>query len=346
VPDTGLEPVDGPPAALLALQNMILGKWIAQAVSVAAKLGIADLVKDGPVACDELARANQVDVGALYRLLRALASVGVFIEVDDHAFGLTPMAEYLRSDVQGSLRAAATMAGEDWTWRPWGELYHSVKTGERAFDDIFGVPPFAYLAANASAAAIFDEAMTGWSMQNAHAVANAYDFSGIGTLMDVVGGHGYLLATILEANPSLRGILFDTAEVTEGAKAQIAAEKLTDRCTIVAGDFLATIPDGADACILKSVIHDWDDRQATTILQNCGRAVGPGGRVLLAEMVIPPGNDPHAGKLLDLEMLVMAGGRERTEAEFRDLLAAAGLRLARIVPTASPMCVIEGVVEA
>ena len=343
--DAGRVPAGGPPAPLLALQNLILGKWIAQAVSVAAKLGIADLLKDGPRDCDELARANQVDAAALYRVLRALASVGVFVEVDDHQFGLTPMAEFLRSDVQGSLRAVATMAGEDWTWRPWGELYRSVKTGERAFDQIFGVPPFDYLAENPGAAAIFDEAMTGWSMQNSVAVAEAYDFSGIGTLMDVGGGHGYLLATILKANPSLRGILCDTPGVTEGATARFEAEGLTDRCVVAAGDFFATIPAGADACILKSVIHDWDDEHAATILRNCRRAVGPGGRVLLAEMVIPPGSDPHVGKLLDLEMLVMVGGRERTEGEFRDLLAAAGLRMARVVPTRSPMCVIEGVVE-
>ena len=224
-------------------------------------------------------------------------------------------------------------------------MYKSVKTGERAFDDVFGMAPFAFLAGNPSAAAVFDEAMTGWSMQNSVAVAVAYDFSGIGTLMDVGGGHGYLLATILKANPSLQGILYDTAEVTEGAKTRIAAAGLTDRCRVASGDFFASIPDGVDACILKSVIHDWDDQSATRILQNCRRSVGSGGRVLLAEMVIPPGNDPHVGKLLDLEMLIMVGGRERTESEFRDLLAAAGLRLARIVPTSSPMCIIEGIVE-
>jgi hypothetical protein len=266
--------------------------------------------------------------------------------VADRQFGLTPMAEFLRSDVQGSLRAVATMAGEPWTWRPWGDLYRSVQTGEPAFDRIFGVPTFTYLAENPGAAAVFDEAMTGWSTENSAAVAAAYDFSGIGTLTDVGGGHGYLLATILKANPPLRGILFERPGVVEGAKARIAVEGLRDRCRVVTGDFFASVPDGGDACILKSVIHDWDDQQATTILQNCRRAVGPGGRVLLAEQVIPPGNDPHLGKLLDLEMLIMAGGQERTEAEFRDLLAAAGLRLTRVVPTASPMCVIEGVAEA
>ncbi len=333
------------PAPLLALQDLILGKWVSQAVSVAARLGVADLLRDGPRSCDELARANQVDETALYRLLRALASVGVFAEVEDRQFGLTPMAGFLRSDVPGSLRSVAMMAGADWTWRPWGDLYMSVKTGERAFDRIFGIPPFAYLSQHPSAASVFDEAMTGWSMQNAMAITAAYDFSGIGTLMDVGGGHGYLLARILKANPSLRGVLYERPEVVEGARTRLAAEGLDDRCEVAAGDFFASIPAGADACILKSVIHDWDDQEATTILRNCRQALPPGGRVLLAEMVIPPGNEPHIGKLLDLEMLVMAGGHERTEAQFRDLLAGAGLRMTRVIPTASPICVIGGVVE-
>lgn len=227
-------PETAPLASLLALQNLIMGKWVSQAVSVAAKLGIADLLKDGPRAVDDLARAAEVDATALHRLLRALAGVGVFVEEAGGRFALTPTAEFLRSDVQGSLRAVATMTGEEWTWRPWGELHRSVKTGEPAFEVVFGKPVFAYLAGNPDAAAVFDEAMTGWSMQNAQAVAAAYDFSGIDTLMDVGGGHGYLLATILKANPSVRGVLFETAEVGEGAKARFAAEGLVDRCQVVA----------------------------------------------------------------------------------------------------------------
>jgi len=339
-------PESQPPAALLELQNLITGKWVAQAVSLAAKLGIADSLKDGPRDCDELARMNQMDADALYRVLRALASVGVFVEGGDRKFALTPTAAFLRSDVPGSLRAVATMAGEDWTWRPWGDLYGCVKTGERAFDRAFGVPPFEYLAANPIAATVFDQAMTGWSMQNAHAVAAGYDFSKIGTLMDVGGGHGYLLATILKANPAARGVLYETPEVCEGARERFESEGLADRVRVVPGDFFASVPEGADACILKSVIHDWDDDPAAAILRNCAKAVGAGGRVLLAEMVIPPGNAPHPGKLLDLEMLVMVGGRERSEAQFRELFARAGLRLAGIHPTACPMCVVEGVVEA
>ncbi|WP_435007388.1 methyltransferase [Tundrisphaera lichenicola] len=334
-----------PTASFLALQNLILGKWVSQALSLAARLGIADSLKEGPRPCDELARMNQVDPDSLYRVLRALASVGVFTEAEDRRFALTPMAEFLRSDVQGSLRAVANMAGSEWTWRPWGELPWCVKTGEPAFEKTFGVPAFEYLARNPAAASVFDEAMTGWSMQNSRAVAAAYDFSGIGTLMDVGGGHGYLIATILKANPSLSGILFETSEVAEGAEARIESEGLAGRCRVVSGDFFAGIPEKADACILKSVIHDWDDGRASAILRNCREVVGAGGRVLLAEMVIPLGNDPHPGKLLDLEMLVMVGGHERTEEQFRELLAEAGFRMTRIVPTTSPTCVIEGVAE-
>jgi hypothetical protein len=237
------------------------------------------------------------------------------------------------------------MAGEDWTWRPWGKLEHCVRTGGRGFDEVFGVPPFDYLAKESAAASVFDAAMTGWSMHNAAAVASAYDFSGIGTLMDVGGGHGYLLATILKANPSLRGILFETPAVCEGAKSLVASEGLGDRCRVSAGSFFEPIPEKADACILKSVIHDWDDEQSTTILRHCRDAVGPGGRVLLAELVIQPGNGADFAKLLDLEMLVMAGGRERTEAEYRDLLATAGLHLARVVRTPSSTCVIESMAD-
>jgi SAM-dependent methyltransferase len=329
-------------APFLTLQDLIMGKWLAQAVGVAAKLGVADLLKDGPRSCEELADATQSNPTALYRVLRALASVGVFAEGDDGRFMLTPSAEFLRSDIPRSLRAVATLGVEEWTWRPWGDLLGCVRSGGPAFERTFGMPAFDYLAKHPDAAAVFDEAMTGWSMQNSAAVAAAYDFSGIGTLMDVGGGHGYLLATILAANPSLKGVLYETPAVCEGARARLAAEGLADRCRVVEGDFFAEAPGGADACILKSVIHDWDDARATNVLRNCRRALGPGGRVLLAEMVVPPGNDPHPAKLIDLEMLVMVGGHERSEAQFRDLLAGAGFRLSRIVSTTSPTCVIEG----
>jgi hypothetical protein len=332
------------------LQGLIMGKWLAQALGVAARLGVADHLGSGPRSCDDLARDVQADPDALHRVLRALASVGVFREENGEEsgavrFGLTPAAHLLRSDVAGSLRATAQMAAEDWTWRPWGDLAGSVRTGEPAFDSTFGMPAFAYLARNPGAASVFDEAMTGWSKHNAQAVVAGYDFARIGTLMDVGGGHGYLLSRIVSAHPSMRGILFETPEVAAGAGSLLGREGVADRCRVLTGDFFESVPSGADACILKSVIHDWDDARATTILANCRRAVGPEGRVLLAEMVVPPGNGPHVSKLLDLEMLVMAGGRERTEDQFRRLLAHAGIRMTRVVPTASPLSVIEGVVE-
>lgn len=333
------QPQVPPPLALL---DLVTGKWISQAISVAAKLGIADLLRDGPKPCDELARANQVDAQSLYRLLRATASFGVFAEVGDKEFALTPMAECLRSDVPGSLRGMATMSGEDLFWRPWGDLLTSVKTGEPAFARVFGKGLFEALPEFPATAAIFDEAMTGWSAQEAAAVVAAYDFAPFGTVIDVGGGQGLLLATILKAHPRLRGVLFETPSVIQAAQERVKAVGLSDRIKTVAGDFFGAVPGGGDAYLLKHVIHDWDDERAVKILSSCRHAMGSHGRLLVVEMVIPPGNDRFLGKLLDLEMLVIAGGQERTEAEYRDLLAMAEFRMSRIVPTSSASSVIEG----
>ncbi|HEV3120344.1 MAG TPA: methyltransferase [Isosphaeraceae bacterium] len=337
-------PADGasdPPA--LALLSMITGKWVAQALYVAAKLGIADMLVDGHVPCDELARANQVDERSLYRVLRALASLGVFNEVTRRRFGLTPMSQYLRSDVNGSLRGLTILMGEEWTWKPWGDLLRSVKTGDPAFSRAYDMSLFDYFQVHPSAGAIFDQAMTGISEQSAAAVAAAYDFSGIDLLVDVGGGHGALISAILKANSEMRGILFDQPGVVEGATKRIEDERLLPRCQIRAGDFFEGVPEGGQAYVLRHIIHDWEDLKANTILENCRKAMAPNGRVLLIEAVIPPGDAPHFGKLLDLEMLVMATGRERTEPEYRDLLSAAGFRLSRVVPTATYNSVIEGV---
>jgi len=328
-----------PPIALL---NLITGKWIAQALYVAAKLGIADLLKDGAKQCDELARANQVDARSLYRVMRALASVSVFVEVSDRCFGLTPMAECLRSDVPGSLRSLATMGGEGLFWRPWGDILQSVKTGEPAFDRTFGMGLFEALRQNPGVADIFNEAMTGWSAQSALAVTSAYDFSAVHTLVDVGGGHGLLSAAILAANPRMRAVLFDAPAVINGAKEKIQAAGLSDRCKAVEGDFFAAVPGGGDAYILKHIIHDWDDERAVTILTNCLHAMGKNGKLLVVEMVIPPGNDPFLGKLLDLEMLVIAGGHERTAAEYSELYRSSGFHLTKLISTQSPVSIIEG----
>ena len=324
------------------LLQMMTGYWISQAIYAAAKLGIADLLKDGPKSSDELAQATGMHGRSLYRLLRALASVGVFVESADGRFGLTPLAEYLQSGVPGSMRAFALLQSE-LQYRAYGEVLHSVKTGETAFNLVCGQELFPYLTQHPTAATVFDEAMTGYTTQVAAAVAAAYDFSQFGTLVDVGGGHGTLLTAILQANPALHGLLFDLPHVAEDAKKRIAAAGLAERCTIIGGDFFATVPTGGDAYLLKWIIHDWDEERAVVILKHCHRAMAENGKLLLIEAVIPSGNTPFFHKFIDLTMLVIAGGRERTEAEYRTLFEAAGFKLTQIIPTSSEMSVIEGV---
>jgi hypothetical protein len=329
----------------LTLLQKISGAWISQAIYVAAKLGIADLLKDGAKSSEALAKATDVDPDSLYRVLRALASIGLFAERENRHFELTPLAEYLQSDIPGSMRAIALMFGsEEWRWQPWGDILYSVKTGKPSFDHVFGMPVFAYLAQNPEAAAIFSEAMTSFTVMFSDAVIAAYDFSSIKTLVDVGGGQGSFLAAILKANPTLKGIVYDLPTVIAGAKPQIEASGLEGRCDMIAGDFFESVPAGADAYILKSVIHDWDDEHAIAILKNCHPAMTENGRLLLIENVLPSGNAPSFGKFLDLEMLLITpGGRERTEAEFRNLFEAAGFNLTKITPTQSQLSVIEGV---
>jgi hypothetical protein len=328
-----------PPEAVIT--QMIFGKWVAMALSVAAKLRVADALAAGPQSVAELAAETDTHAPSLYRLLRALASVGVFAEGPDGRFGQTPLSEVLRSDVPGSMRAVADYCGADWSWRPWGHLLETVRTGETAFDAVFGEQAFAYLAKHPAESAVFNEGMTGFSMQESPAVAEAYDFSPFGTVVDVGGGHGHLLCTVLNLYPGPKGIVFEAPHVAAGATSRIAEVGLSDRCRVEVGDFFAAVPAG-DAYLMKHIIHDWPDDKAATILRNCRAAAMPGAKLVLVEMVIPPGNDPSPGKLLDLEMLVIASGKERTEAEYAELLAGAGWKLTRIVPTKSPASVIEG----
>ncbi len=328
-----------PPVRLV---QMMTGYWISQSIYVAAKLGIADHLMDGPRTSEELAAACQAHAPSLYRLLRGLASVGVFTEVDAGRFALTPTAEWLRTDHPDSMRALAIMYGEE-QYQAWGGLLASIQTGAPAFDRRFGASYFHYLAEHPEPAATFNAAMTGWSAQVARAVVEAYDFSACATVVDVGGGHGTLLAAILTANPHLRGILVDLPHVAASATAFLGAAGVADRCQIIAGDFFEALPSGGDAYILAQILHDWDDERSFTILQNCRSAMAPAGRILIVELVIPPGNEPSLGKLLDLHMLVLLTGRERTEVEYRDLLAAAGFRLTRIIPTSSGASIVEAV---
>lgn len=321
--------------------RLLTGNWITQALYVAAKLGLADLVKDGPRGATELAAATATHGPALYRLLRGLASLGVFAESDGERFGLTPLAECLRSDVPGSQRALAIMNGEE-HYRAWGDLLYSVRTGKTAFDEIYEMHVFDYLARNPEQGKIFDEAMVGVHGRETAAMLDAYDFSGIGVLADIGGGNGSLLKAVLSKHRNIRGILYDLLHVVERARQSIQAAGLADRCQVAGGNFFQSVPPGADAYLMRHIIHDWDDAKATTILKNVHQAMGKGSKLLLIEGVVPPGNGPSFTKLLDLTMLVIPGGKERTEAEYRDLLKQAGFRLARIVPTQTEISVIEG----
>lgn len=326
----------------IAMLRMISGFWISRAIYIAAKLGIADHLRDGHKTAEELAAATGTHASSLYRVLRALASVGVFVEDETKGFTLTPLAETLRTDAPGSLRAFATVELGEEHYPAWGELLHSVKTGEIAFDRAFDMPVWNFFEQNPENAKTFNDAMTGMTLAVNDAVLSSYDFSSISKIVDVGGGHGSLIASILKANPQMKGVLFDAPSVIEGARSRIEAEGITDHCELAAGDFFQSVPGGGDAYILKWIIHDWDDERSITILRNCHRAMTENGKLLLVEAVVPRGSEPHFSKFIDLNMLVMTGGRERTENEYRMLLEATGFKLTRIIATESPMSVIEG----
>ena len=334
--DAGASP---PPVTLL---QMMTGYWVSQALYVAAKLGIADLLADGPLDCEDLAAATDTHAPSLQRVLRALASVGVFTEVSPGSFALTPLAELLRTETPGSMRALAIMYAEE-QYRAWGELLHSVRTGEMAFDQQFGMGYFEYLAQHSEADRVFNEAMTGWTHQLVGAVVDTYDFSPFKTVVDVGGGYGALLAAILQSNPGTRGVLFDLPHVVASTEEHLAAAGVAGRCTFVGGDFFEAVPAGGDAYVLSQILHDWDDERCVAILGQCRRAMPDHGKLLVVELVLPAGDEPFFGKWLDLHMLVLLGGRERTAAEYDTLFRAAGFKLARVVPTPPGPSVVEAV---
>jgi len=332
------------PAATLL--HLMTGYRAMQALYVAARLGIADLLKDGARGSEELARATGADARALHRLLRALASLGVFGEDADGRFAPSELGALLRSDVPGSLRAAAIFFGDERNWHAWGKLERSVMSGEPVRGPRGTQVFLEESARDPEGAALFNAAMTSLTSAFDAAVTAAYDFSRLGTLVDVGGGQGALISSILAANPALRGILFDIPPVIENARGRIAEAGLAGRCELVAGDFFASVPAGGDAYVLKWVIHDWDDEHSVAILGSCRRAMARDGRLLLVERVVPERVDQSADTqgivLGDLNMLLWTGGRERTAAEYRALLASAGFTLARIVPTATQLSIIEG----
>jgi hypothetical protein len=307
---------------------------------VAAELGLADALAAGERDCDDLAASCGADGDALFRLLRGLASLGIFQETAPRRFALTPLAELLGSDHPQSLRQLTRMLGEE-HYLSWANLMHSVRTGENAFRHRYGCSVFQWYERNPERGAIFDGAMGDLSRPHSEALLAAFDCSAIGQLVDVGGGRGELMMTVLRANPRLRGVVFDQPHVLEPVT--VPAD-LDGRLKLVGGDFFASAPAGADAYLLKHILHDWDDDACRTILRHIRSAMAPGGRVLILEQVIPPGNDPFPGKVADLNMLVMTeGGRERTPGEYALLLESAGLSLRRIHPTAAAMSLVEAV---
>jgi ubiquinone/menaquinone biosynthesis C-methylase UbiE len=338
------ESVDEEAAAVA--RRMIMGFRTTQLVHVAAKLGIADVLGEGPRDASAIAAAVGALPQSVYRLLRALASLGVFAETTDGRFELTPLGDTLRRDRPGSLHQLALLYGDDWVWRAYGETLHSVMTGDPAFDHVYGQTLFEYLQRHPDAAATFDRGMTAYSEQEAAAVLSAYDFSGATTLVDVGGGQGALLAAVLKRHPRARGVLLEQQSVIERARTVIAEGGLADRCALTPGDFFEALPGGGDVYVLKSVLHNWDDGRCVTILKRCRDVLRPGARILVIERLVPEGNEPAEAKLFDINMLVMVGGRERTRAEYASLLEAAGLELARVISTRAPLCILEAVPRA
>jgi O-methyltransferase domain/Dimerisation domain len=322
------------------MTRFIWGAMPVQAISTAAKLGIADLLADQPKAAEDLAQATKTDAAALRRLLRTLTSLTIFAEDADGRFLNTPLSDTLRRDHPESVRALAILWGAPFFWRPWGELCAAVTTGRPAFDRVFEESFFDYLAHHAEDASVFNAAMTAVSSVDLSAALEAYDFSRFGRLVDVGGGHGALLHGILLANPHLQGVLYDLPAVIAGA-AELRTGAIAHRCEVLGGNFFEEIPAGADAYILKRILHDWNDETALKILTNCRRAISREGTLLIIEWVLKPPNEPDLGKFTDLNMLVLLGGQERTEFDFRTLLREAGFSLMRVIPTAGPHSIVE-----
>ena len=325
-----------------AMRRLVDGYQVSQALHVAATLGIADLLVGGPRTSDELAEATETHGPTLYRLLRALASEGVFIELEGRRFDLTPLGEHLRSDVPDSIAAWAAYVGRAFYWQAWAGLLHSVRTGENAFRHLHGTDVWTYRSTRPEENAIFDRAMTSNSRRFNAALLAAYDFGRFRTIVDVGGGNGAFIVAVLSAHAQLEAVLFDQPHVVAGASAPLEAGGVSERCRVVGGSFFDSVPAGAEAYVLRAVIHDWEDDESIRILKIVRHAMHPHGFVLLVERVIAPPNEGRDGQFSDLNMLVAPGGRERTRDEFAALLEASGLRLNRIVD-AGPLCVVEAV---
>ena len=323
--------------------QMATAYWVSRLLYVAAKLGLADHLADGAKSAEALAVPTGTHAPSLHRVMRTLASLGLLTEDGEHRFALTPLGATLKSGAPGAARATVLTLAGDWVWRAFEQLLYSVETGKSGMEKSLGEPLFDWLAKHPEDASLFSETMIGFHGMEPEAIAAAYDFSGLETLVDVGGASGHLLTTIVRSQAGLRGVLFDLPHVVADAPALIGALGLVDRVRVEAGSFFETVPAGGDAYLLSHIIHDWTEDQCLTILGNCRRAMKADARLLIVEMVLPPGDLPHPGKLLDMMMLVGPGGRERTESEYQALLDKAGFRLTRVVPTRSAVSVVEAV---
>jgi hypothetical protein len=329
------------PPVQAQVSQLMWGFIPTQALHVAAKLAVFDLLRDGPKTSRDLADASACQERPLLRVLRFLTAVGVLTEDEQGRFSSTAQGELLRSDHPHSVRALALMYGEPFFWSSWGHLHEAVKSGQPAFEGKHGEPLFDYLVRHPSEAAVFNAAMVSVSNLDVPAILEAYDFSGFGKIVDVGGGHGMMLRTILERCPRSRGILCDLPPVVAGAAA-IRDSDVAARCEIIGADFFESVPAGGNAYLLKRILHDWHDDQAVRILQNCRRAMAAGAKVLVMDALVKRSNEPDPAKWMDLNMLALLPGRERTAAEFEELYARAGLTLTRIVPAAR-VSIVEGV---
>ncbi len=325
----------------IALLELATGAWTTQVLYVAAKLGIADQLAGGPARSEHVAAQVGADPDAVNRLMRAMTSRGVLREGRDGRFALTPVGEALRSDSEGSLRDMVLFIGHPSRWADWGSLLYSVQTGEPAAEKLRGMPFWDYLDADPEFAAVFNNAMTAASGLSNDVALQAYDFTDARLVVDVGGGHGAVLSTILRGAPTAKGILYDLPKVVEGAGALLEEAGVADRSTVCGGSFLESVPAGGDVYVMKNIIHDWNDADSTTILRNIRTAIAEGGRLILLEMVLPERASSFIGHMLDLEMLLTLHGKERTRAQYAELLSKAGFALTRVIPTVSPISVIE-----
>ena len=331
-----------PPHAVLI--QMGTAHWVSRILLVAAQLGIADRLAQGAKSAEDLAGPTGTLPAALYRFMRALGNLGVLAEDPSHKFSLTPLGEALKAGAPGAARAAILTLGSDWVNKGFENLLYSLQTGKSGVEKALGMPIFDYLGKHPDEASLFSETMVGFHGAEPAAVASAYDFSGLSTIVDVGGATGNLLTAVLGKNPAARGILFDLPHVVRDAPALIQSRGLTGRVGIEPGSFFERAPVGGDAYLLSHIIHDWSEGQCLTILGNCRKAMKPGARLLIIEMVLPPGNEPHPGKMLDIMMLVGPGGQERTASEYDALLKKAGFRMTKVVPTPSAVSVVESVI--